>query len=261
MIFTASIIIYIFSFFQTGGHKEIIGVYQGESLFIQNPYNPTSKEFCITSIYINDRLQKINYNFSAIKLDFENQDLYTPVTIKIQSRDSTCTPIIINPNAILFHTSYKFIDVDMTDSLLSWITEGEREHGVYSVEKLDGGLWSSVYETEAKGQFERSEYSYVPLLDEGTNKFRIKYDFGNGRYLYSNDVDYDFYPEPVTFSPKSSRSSIKFSRVAEYEIYDPAGELILQGTDDHVDISFLLPAEYVIYFDGKDPGVFTRLEN
>lgn len=246
---------------QNNSQKEIVGVFQGKSVFIQNPYNPEIKEFCIDRIYVNDRPLKINYNVSAIKVDFINNDLYTPVKILIVSRDSTCQPLILNPDAIRFHTSYKFKSINLSDSALVWKTEGERETGTYQVERLQDGLWTLEAEVPAKGQFEEARYSYEATLEEGTNKFRIKYLFGNGRYLYSPELDYEFYPEPVSFQPKRTSDEIILSRPSQYEIYDQGGKMILSGQGSTIDVSFLYPGDYVIYFDGKDPGVFTRTEN
>lgn len=237
---------------------ETVGVYQGQTLFIQNPYLPTLKQFCVKSVFINDVKQDLNYNLSALKINFEDQDLYTPVKIRIQSADSLCNPIIINPDAIMFHTAYKFLEVNLSDSALYWKTHGERETGEYIVEKYDRGIWREVARESAKTKFEVSEYIFRPHLDEGGNKYRVKYEFGNGRFLYSSEAIYDFYPDPVEIHPKNSSTMIYFSRNSFYEIYDQNNKMVLSGTDDKVDIRRLWPADYVIYFDGKDPQVFTK---
>ncbi len=237
---------------------EIIGVYQGKTLFIQNPYRPTEKRFCIRSVFVNNRRLDLNYDLSAIKIDFENNDMFTPVTIRVVSSDSICSPIIINPDAILFHTSYKFTHVSLSDTALVWETEGEREAGTYFVEKLQNGIWLEMDRISAKGLFELAEYRYIPRLEEGGNKYRVKYEFGNDKYLYSSEVDFDYYPEPVTFSPKTTSRKLTFSRPAFYEIYDGNSKLVLSGQGLEVDVTRLWPGDYVIYFDGRDPGVFTK---
>lgn len=244
---------------QSPTEKEIVGVYQGTPLFIQNPYLTDQQKFCVKSIYVNDRKLDINYNLSALKVDF-NKDLYTPVVVKIISNDSLCSPIIVNPDAIFFHSFFKFEHVDVTDSAVYWITEGEKSSSKYILEKLENGFWNEIHEEPSKGKFEHSEYSFPIKPEEGANKYRIKYLFGNGRYLYSDEADYDYYPEPVTFSPKRTRTNLTLSRSAYYEIYDPNGKLVLSGQGSTIDVSALYPADYVIYFDGRDPGVFTKSE-
>ena len=237
---------------------EIIGVYQGNSLFVQNPFHADVKEFCIRSIFVNNNVQNLNYRMSALKLDFDENDVFTPVTIRIVTSDSLCHPVIINPNAILFHTAYKFLTIELSDSVLVWTTEGERETGTYFIEKLIDGYWEEQVVIQAKSRFEEASYSYVPSLDEGSNKYRVRYEFGNGRYLYSTEADYDYYPEPVEFFPKSTRDRIRFSRAASYEIFDQKNQLVLSGNGTEVDVAKLWPGDYVIYFDGRDPGVFTK---
>ena len=51
---------------------------------------------------------------------------------------------------------------------------------------------------------------------------------------------------------------IKFSRSAQYKIYDPKDKVVLEGVGNEVDVSRLWKGEYVIYFDGKDPGTFVK---
>jgi hypothetical protein len=238
---------------------DLAGVYQGTALFIQNPYTQKDGLFCIKDVYINNRRQELNYESSALILDFKGHELYTPVAIRIVSKDSLCKPIILNPDAILFHTSYKFTSVSLTDSSLIWTTEGERQAGTYIIENLQGIYWQEVGRIKAMGKFEIAEYRFQPELVEGGNKYRIKYEFGNGWYLYSNEMDYDYYPEPVSFRPNKVRDIITLSRFSPFEIYNQKSELVLSGSGNQIDVTQLLPGNYVIFFNGKDPGAFTKL--
>ena len=102
----------------------LAGVYQGKTLFIQNPFDKVNREFCVEKIYINERELDINYKLSALKLDFSDYDLFTPVKIRLMHRDTLCVPVIINPDAILFHTIFRFVSVSLTDSALIWSTKG-----------------------------------------------------------------------------------------------------------------------------------------
>ncbi|MFZ9046783.1 MAG: hypothetical protein ACO2ZZ_13065 [Cyclobacteriaceae bacterium] len=238
---------------------ELVGVFQGTSLFIQNPYNQTQATFCISDVYVNRKRIELNYESSAIILEFENQELYTPVAIRIISKDSVCQPVILNPDAILFHTSYKFTAISLSDSSLLWYTEGERQPGVYTIEKLIDNFWVKQGTTKAMGSFESAKYNYEPELKEGGNKYRVKYEFGNGSYLYSDEIDYDYYPEPVTFSPYNVYKTITLSRFTSYEIFDQDSDMVLSGSGFEIDVTTLLPGEYVIFFNGKDPGSFTKL--
>ena len=113
----------------------LTGVYKGDPLYVQNPYHPGLKNFCINSIHINDKPLTLDYNLSAIKLDFKAYDLYTPVRIKIDHKN-VCRPMIVNKDAILFHSSFKFQDITLSDSSLMWTTKGDRVGAVFEIEKL-----------------------------------------------------------------------------------------------------------------------------
>ncbi|MEO9484805.1 MAG: hypothetical protein ABJG47_15200 [Ekhidna sp.] len=240
----------------------LAGVYKGKTLFIQNPFDKADKRFCIETIYINEEYLDINYKLSAIKLDFEGFDLNTPVKIRVVHRDTLCVPVIINPEAILFHTIFRFTAVTLTDSALVWQTKGETGvGGEFEIEKLNNGIWIDQEVRESLGRYEGADYTHFPNLEEGANKYRIKYNFPRGSrvgHLYSWEVDFDHYPEPVEFTPKSAKTKVYLSRSTHYEIYDAGSKLVLDGQGTVIDVTVLRQGQYVIYFNGKDPGTFIK---
>ena len=240
----------------------LAGVYQGNTLFIQNPYLKDKKSFCIREIQINEQRLDINYNMSAIKLDFDEPDLFAPVKIRILHSDTTCSPVIINPEAILFHTIFRFASIQLSDSVLTWTTKGERGRGTFEIEKLDvGGYWVSQEKLEASGKYERAAYLHYPNMDEGANKYRIRYNFPYGsraKYLFSQEVELEYYPEKVDFNPKSAKTRLFLSRATHYEIYDQGNNLVLEGQGKEIDVTVLRRGRYVIYFNGRFPGGFYK---
>lgn len=239
--------------------KILAGVYQGESIYVKNPYNRESREFCVSDVYLNDRRLDLNYQLSALRITFDGTDLFTPVSIRVVHRDSTCASDIVNPMAVLFHSSYKFLSVYAADSGLYWSTEGEREIGTYLVEKLQGGIWVDEAEISSEGKFESATYVHYPFYEVGPNKYRVKYDFGSGnRYLYSEEIEYQHYLDPVTFEPAVTNNRVFLSRSAFYEVFDAKGDKILSGTGTEIDIRFIRPGTYVVYFDNQQPGSFRR---
>ncbi len=239
----------------------LAGVYQGESLFIQNPFNKEDRKFCVQMIYINEKPLDINYRLSALKLDFEGHDLYAPVKVRVEHRDTLCAPIIINPEAILFHTIFRFESVELTDSAMVWKTKGESGIGSFEIERLSNGVWIDQEIVTAIGRYEGASYTYFPNLEEGANKYRIKYNFPRGsrtKYLFSWEFDYDHYPEPIEFSPKSAKTRLYLSTTTHYEIYNANRKLVLEGQGKEIDVTVLRQGQYVIYFNGKDPGSFVK---
>lgn len=239
----------------------LAGVFQEKTLFIQNPYNRTTKEFCIEEVQINGSRVDMNYRLSAIKIDFTGYDTFTPVNVRILHKDTLCSPIIINPEAVLFHTIFRFADVSLSDSALHWSTKGERGIGSFEVEKLYNGIWIDQEVIDGTGRYEGQAYSHYPSLDEGANKYRVRYSFPRGNrldHLYSREVEFEFYPEPVEFKPKSAKTKLTLSRSTHYEIYDQGNTLVLEGQGSEIDVTVLRRGNYVIYFNGKDPGSFIK---
>ncbi len=245
---------------QSKSETHLTGVYQGKTLFIQNPYQPKTKTFCIKEIMVNGKSETISLNRTAIKLDFESVDLYAPVSLLIK-HDSTCNPVIINPDAIRYYSMFSFQDVHINDTTINWKTRGEKAGALYILERFDLGIWEQSDTVMAKGLYSGAEYFVFPKVEEGANKYRIKYENPAAGYLYSREVDFHYYPEPVTFTPKNSRTSLKLSRNATYKIYDAGGEMVLSGEGLSIDVSVLPPGDYVVYFNEQDPGVFKRLKN
>ncbi|RED94361.1 hypothetical protein [Marinoscillum furvescens] len=233
------------------------GVYQGKSLFVQNPFDRESNSFCISAISINGKPQPYNYRLSAIKLDFDGVSKNSPVNIKITHREG-CTPIIINRDAITYHTTFSFQEISVTDSVLVWQTRGERANSTYVLEHYEGGIWLEQDTIQAEGTFGGAMYVHFPEIQEGANKLRLKYIFPGGNYLYSREIDFHHYPEPVTFKPFVAERELILSRSARYEVFDAGGDLVLTGKGATVDVSNLPRGEYVIYFNNTDPGAFTK---
>lgn len=237
----------------------VAGVNQGKTLFIQNPYNSSLKAFCISKIRINKKKIDLNTQLSAIKLDFKGFEMFSPVVIEV-FHDSICTPVILNPDAIEFHSFFSFKEIGMNDSSLVWKTEGDHPEGNYIVERYQNGFWMERDTIPSKGTFEAAEYEYYPKIEEGPNKFRVKYTFPeNEEYLYSMEVDFHYYASPVTFKPFNVTDYLYLSRSASYEIYDGGSNLVLSGTGITIDVSSLPRGDYVIYFDGSDPGLFRKI--
>lgn len=251
----------LFSQEKPATETNLAGVFKGQSLFVQNPYDRDQQRFCVEGIFINEKRVDINYRLSALKLDFDGFDLYTPVKIRIAHRDTLCTPIIINPEAILFHTIFRFEEISLTDSALVWSTKGETGVGSFEIARLYNGIWVDKQVVAGQGIYEGADYTYFPDLEEGANKYRIKYHFPVGsrtKYLYSWEFEYQYYPEPITFKPKSAKTRLYLSRSSRYEIYNPDRKLVLEGQGTEIDLTVLRRGDYVIFFNGKDPGGFYK---
>ncbi len=239
--------------------KEIVltGVFKGEPLYIQNSYHPGLKQFCIDEILVNGKSLHVNYNLSAIKIDFSGFDLYTPVKIKIDHK-SVCKPTIINEKAILIHSSFKFTDLVINDSIMYWTTKGDRPGAVFDIEQLYADGWNVVGNVQSTGKFEGDRYEFFPPLTEGANKLRVKYKVTELRYLYSSEIELEYYPEPVKLVSTTVAKTLRFNRPSEYTIEDESGNIVLDGNGLAIDISALKAGEYFVYFGDEAPVRFLK---
>lgn len=243
------VFILFFSFGLKAQETLITGVYQGHSLYIKNPYNKELGKFCINSIKVNHREIDIDLKLSALKLDFKEWDLFSPVVVRVY-HDEVCKPRFVNPEAILFHSSFKYDSLFISDSLIMWHSKGDKKEGLYTIEKLADDYWEEVSTIRAKGDFEGADYIYFPEYDVGGNKYRIKYSLPNGRFLYSKELEIFHYNEPITFTPKSVTDIITLSRYSDYEIMDLEGNVILSGSGKVIPLRRLKKGDYMIYLEG-----------
>lgn len=237
---------------------QLSGVYQGKTVFLQNPYNPKTKKFCVSGIRVNGRDLGLSLDRTALIIDFKNIDRFAPVFLEIE-HNSSCKPIVINPDAIHFHSMFSFKSLNFNDSTITWQTNGEQAGADYVIEKYELGVWREEGIVKSKGVFTDAEYAYFPSLDVGPNKYRIKYLKSDDWYLYSRELDFHYYPEPVTFYPYKTKSILNLSRSAAYEIFDAGGQLVMSGQGAVIDVTDLPTGDYVVYFDEKDPGLFKKL--
>ncbi len=242
--------VYSFSFLAKGQELAFTGVYQGKVLYIQNPLADGVDDFCVKEVHLNGRVLNLNLKLSALEIDFKGLDLYTPVAIRIL-HDTICTPKIVNPQAIFWHSSFRFNFIQIVEEELKWETRGERASANYVIEKLNGeDDWFELDEMPSQGKFASSEYSYSPEFTEGSNKFRVKYLASSSSYLYSDEVELVFYKTPITFSPKVVSDKITLSQTAPFEILNEREEVILTGNAKEIPLRLLKPGTYYIILDG-----------
>ena len=229
---------------------KLTGVFKGNGLYVQNSYNAQTNEFCVNEILLNGKKSNVNLQLTAINIPFSGFDLYTPVNVTVLHKDS-CTAKIVNPEVLLYHSSFKFDSLVLNDSVMHWYTKGDKEGALFFVEKLDVDRWDVVKEIRSKGRFQGAQYVYFPEHNDGGNIYRIKYQLPNKRYLYSMEMEYYHYPEAITFSPRVVTDKMTLSRATSYEIMDEDGEVILRGKGKIIPLRRLRPGDYSIMLEGE----------
>lgn len=240
--------------------KQIVlkGIYQGENLYVMNPFAPTGVGFCVLEVRVNGQVTTDEINSSAFEIDLSvyNFKIGDPVTVVIKHRDG-CMPKVLNPEVIRPRPTFNIesIKIDPQHSRLIWITTGELGSLPYIIEQYRWNKWSKVGTVKGKGTPGLHSYSYTVHFHSGLNRFRVKQiDKFTKQARFSPVVTYMSKQPPITFKPGNGRKvvdKIIFSAPTDYEIYDYYGRLKKKGYGREVNVSTLPKGSYFINYDNK----------
>lgn len=232
------------------GELIISGVYQGKSLYVQNPFTEDTKSFCTQEVYINDKMVLDNPQSSAYMVDLSKYKINDFVIIRIIHRND-CEPKVINPQVIRRKADFAFTSMELTKDKLTWTTQGEIPNSRLFIEQFINNKWVIIKALPAKGRYDENFYEYVPSIGSGSNSFRLKMLTPQGAVLYSRIVAYNSEEPPVTFRPARVTDRIFLSRATKYAIFDAQGNLLKKGTGETIDCSELTAGLYYLNFDNK----------
>jgi len=241
----------------TAEEYTVTGAYQGRNLYVQNPLSSDRINFCTQNVYVNDELIISNPKTSAYEIDLEQYEVGDPLVIRIQHR-SGCTPKIINPQVIRVKSRFRFLSVNADENEISWMTTGEYQEGVFSLELYEHHDWKVEETVYGKGNFEVNQYSVAPYYHAGENKLRIKYETENGKVFYSRVFDFFSNKEPVSFYPVRVTDKLFLSRKADYEVVDQAGNTVAQGNAREINCSNLQSGLYYLNIDNRTEKFFKK---
>ena len=182
-----SLLILFSGFFLSSHAAEMLltGVYQGTNVFIINPQDAKG-EFCVSEIYVNNK--KINIVVSGyIEIDLSQLKIKDAVNIKILHKDN-CSPTIKNIHAIKAKESFQFLNLNLTPSLLTWETKGEKKFGQFFIEAQKNRTWVAEKTMNGKAKVVDNIYEYAITNPENITAYRIKYLEPSGKATYSEEI-------------------------------------------------------------------------
>ena len=239
---------------------KVEGIFQGENLFVMNPFASTGVGFCVYEVTVNGEITTDEINSSAFEVDLSvfNLKIGQKVSVIIKHKDG-CKPKVLNPEVLKPKSTYKVVNisVDRKTKKLKWTTTGEKGSLPYIVEQYKWKKWIKVATVQGKGTSGTHNYSVSVLPTSGNNRFRIKQLDYSRKPRYSPEATYRSLDPSITFSPSKPKNEIKFSAVTSYEIYDFYGRLIKKGKGNKVDISKLKKGDYFLNFD-NEMGRFSK---
>ena len=97
------------------------GTYQGENLYVQNPFASSGVGFCVTNVLINGQQSIDEINSSAFEIDFSSYQLSkgASVKVKIEYKDD-CTPRVLNPEVLKPSST----DAESTSTFCDFVSNG-----------------------------------------------------------------------------------------------------------------------------------------
>ncbi len=252
------ITIILFTFlFATSAFSEDIkleGIFQGENIFVMNPFASSGVGFCIYEVTVNGQLTTDEINSSAFEVDLSqfHFKIGDPIVIVLKHKEG-CVPKILNPEVIKPRSTFdtESITVDKSGTL-KWSTTNEKGALAFVVEQFRWEKWIKVATVQGVGTPAKNSYSVPVDIHTGINKFRVKQvDFSKKPRL-SPEATHRNLAAQITFQPgdgKKAGSEITFSSETSYEIYDYYGKLALKGKGLKVNVTKLEKGQYFINYD------------
>lgn len=235
---------------------KISGIYQGENLYVMNPFAPSGVGFCIYEVLVNGEISTDEISSSAFEIDLSIHGftLGESIEIIIKHHDG-CTPKILNPEVLKPKSTFTIESIQVNKSgKLTWISSGEVGSLPFYVEQFKWNKWVNITTVNGVGTPGVHNYSSNIQFVSGLNKFRVKQIDYTKKPRYSQVITYKNLAAPVTFKPgngmKTSKE-IKFSAATNYEIYDYYGQLKKKGNGTVVDVSSYKAGTYFINYDNK----------
>lgn len=229
------------------------GPYQGNNLYIQNPFAADDVGFCCRSVSVNGNYGLAETESSAFEIKLDALGLQIGEQIKIIiTHDDDCKPKILNPR----HGPKSPFDILSMgideENVLSWRIKriSPQEEIDFIVEHFRWNKWVDIGEVPEPDTVGGSTYSFsITDLHSGENKYRVKHIDKSRRPRYSSSVKVTSHLRKVTFNYDREKKTIFFTGSTLYEIYDAHGNIIKKGGGSSVNCSDLEPGTYYLNYD------------
>lgn len=230
----------------------LTGTFQGDNLFVKNPFAPSGVGFCVYEVTVNGLTSTDEINSSAFEVDLSVYGFTTgqPLTVEIKYKEG-CQPIVLNPEVLNARATFELTRLEVSEGKVQWDAVKEAGSLPFVVEQFRWNKWIEVGKISGKGDVEESTYETTVRFHSGENKFRIKQVDYTGKPRFSDDVTFVASKPEVTFSPNRVDDVLNFSAETLYEIYDEYGGIIFKGYGESVKVSGLKKGKYYLNLDNR----------
>ena len=234
------------------GEMELKGTFQGENLYVKNPFAASGVGFCVYEVTVNGRTTTDEINSSAFEIDLGvfQFEIGQAISVAIKYKEE-CQPKVLNPEALNSKATFEINSLSISGEDLTWTTTKESGALPFIIEQYRWNKWVKVGETEGKGSLENNAYKVSVRMHSGENRFRLKQIDYRNKPRYSDEVKCNSTKGVVTFSPERVADIITFSAPTLYEIYDEYGGIVFKGYGNEINAGSLAKGHYYINYDNK----------
>ena len=113
-------------FVVNAGQIEFRGTYQGENLYVKNPFAATGVGFCVYEVTVNGMTSTDEINSAAFEVDLSVYGfaLGEAVVVTINYKDG-CLPSVLNPGVLNAKTSFVIEELKVQGNRVAWKTRNE----------------------------------------------------------------------------------------------------------------------------------------
>ncbi len=229
---------------------ELEGTFQGENLYVKNPFASTGVGFCVYEVTVNGVTTTDEINSSAFEVDFAVFQFKPgdPVRVNIRYKEG-CKPSIINPEVIAPRATFKTADILVNNDELSWTTTNEAGSLRFVIEQFRWNKWVKVGEVQGAGTPGAHNYNFKIRLHSGENRFRVKQTDYRNQQQYSPEVTVVSNKPPVVLVTEKPGDEIIFSAATLFEIYDSYGRIVFKGYGEKAGMKGLNSGTYYLNYD------------
>ncbi|PZX19234.1 hypothetical protein LX69_00901 [Breznakibacter xylanolyticus] len=235
-----------------GADYIIKGYYQGESIFVKNPFAATGVGFCVYEVLVNGLTTTDEINSSAFEINLTRLGLSIgdDITVTIRYK-SDCKPMVVNPQALIARASFNVKTMRLNGNRLEWFTTNERGKLPYYIEQFMWNKWVRIGEVMGMGTPQSHSYATEVRFHSGLNRFRLRQTDEAGTIRYSQELSFFSDVKKVTFTPDRVDDVINFSSSTLYEIYDAYGNIVFKGYGTTVRVGGLKKGNYYLNYDNQ----------
>jgi hypothetical protein len=241
------------------GQIELKGAYQGDNLYVKNPFSVTGVGFCVYEVTVNGMTTTDEINSSAFEIDLSvfGFRLGEPISVRINYKEE-CSPQVLNPDVLNPRASFEIESLHISGDKIFWKTRNEAGSLPYIVEQFRWNKWVAVAEIQGKGIPGQHNYSSTIRLHAGDNRFRIRQTTSNRKSKISAELSHKSTKAPVDFRFSADSNFILFSSPTMYELYDGFGRIIVKGYGETLRIDNLEKGRYYLNYEDKTELIMKR---